>query len=326
MPPLLFVDSRGNLPREAVATINLSAQHNATWLIKPADRKSDASLDATVHMVDPRDIDGAHDVIRDFRATYQHLSTNPPEYERSCFERFILLDRWASQSGARALWHFDTDAWATRDLQVLTPPAFSADMIAGLPQGLSGRLPSVTVSQAYLTSGTLSKFARFLLDDFFSKRRQELETWFASRRAMSRLGGVSDMMAWGAFLKQNPDIRVSNSFATTISGYLMIDTLYQLPEQLHAQGIAESTRGILMAVSREGLSLQVGATTIAVAGVHLAGADKPLVFAFEKGRTVSYMGMHQRYVRASHRLHRRSKRLIGRLRNGHHVSHRRSPA
>lgn len=309
MPPLIFVDSRECLPREAVTTINLSAKRNSVWLIKPLDPGADASLDTSVSVVDPREINGAVAMIREFRSVYTHLSTNSVAYERSCFERFILLNCWAAESGVQSAWHFDTDAWATRDLSALTPPGFAYNMVAGLPTGLEGPHPSVTVSQSYVTSDVLRRFTEFLLQDFFVTWRQELQAWFTHRRELSQLGGVSDMMAWGAFLKDSPDVTVWNSFSSTISGYLLIDTLYQLVEQLRAQGWVLSGRGMLLIPSPDGLSLMVGPTKIEVAGVHLAGADKPLVFSLASGRQVPYMGMNQRFVRVKHRIRRRAKRI-----------------
>lgn len=118
------------------------------------------------------------------------------------------------------------------------------------------------------------------------------------------------MMAWGTFLRDNPAISVLNSFSSDVSGYLMIDTLYQLLDQLRAQGRVPAGHPLIFVPSPDGLSMNFGSTSMAVAGVHLAGADKPLIFGFAGGRRLVYMGLNQRYARARHRLQRRVKRAL----------------
>ncbi len=311
MAPVVFVDSRERLPRAAVTTINLSARENPVWVIKPGASNKEQRLSRTVNVVDPRDIRGAKSAIREFRGVYEHLSTNTVDYERSCFERFVIIDLWACESGVIGAWHFDTDAWAATNLGSLIPPESSHKMVAGLPNGLNDEFPSVTVSQAYIPSRVLRRFSEYLIEDFFSTRREELTAWFTRRRELSRPGGVSDMMAWGAFLKASSEVDVRNSFTTRISGYLLIDTLYQLVEQLNAMKSDPAYGGLALVPTSHGLILRNGSSTLEVAGVHLAGADKGLIFPLASGRKVTYMGLTHRYRRASHRTRRRLARVTG---------------
>jgi len=316
MEPVVFVDTRQRLPREAVATIRCASEQNATWVIKPADPHQDAKLGRDVRVVDPMEIAGARQFASEFRHRYRHMSTNSVAYERGCFERFLFVYCWAEEVGVDKLWHFDTDALPTIDITTLGMGASNWEVVAGMPGGLAGDLPSVTVSQAFLTRPVLAHFADFLVNHFFVVQEFQLEAWYQSRVQSGLTGGVSDMTAWGQFLRLHPEIHILNAYQTLVGGHLLIDTTYQLREQLQAlvQGIPAGWHLDDLEVSRFTVSESGIDGGIPVAGIHMAGADKSLVYPISRGRSIHYLGKRHRVARTQYRVRRRVTAAIGKSR------------
>ena len=313
MAPVVFVDSRPRISRAATTTILSSATSNETWLIKPRSNPEDDVFQGRVELIDPRDLPGAERLQHRFRAVYRHYSTNPVAYERACFERFLLTHLWSDRFSYGDFWHFDTDALAAMPLADLVAEERRFQLSCGLPTGLQGKMPSATVSQSFQTSDVASRFVDFMMSRFFSDPHLNLEGWFLERTRDGLGGGVSDMTAWGQFIVSNPDITVFDSFSSTLRGRILVDTTYQLRQQLDAMNL-DWSEGRLYLRSRNGrLSVMRGESILGIAAIHMAGADKGLIFPLSNGKSVRYMGLQHQLRRAKFRALRRSQHTVRQL-------------
>lgn len=306
MTPLVFVDNRPGLPREAVATIKLGAVRNDTWLIKPSDARCDARIGPNVNIVDPRDL-RIDKPLRAFRDRYVHLSTNSVRYERGCFERFIMLHGLMRVSGLTQAWHFDTDAWAATNLSLVASGLSDCDVVAHIQGSLDERQPSVSVSQAWISVSVLSQFVDFIITDLYSSRLiRQLEDWYSHRVSSGLTGGVSDMAAWGLFLSQRRDLRVLNSYSSLVDGFLLVDTLYTaITRQLQAVGMEPSSGRVAIRSGSHPPTMDVNGFLTPIAGVHFSGADKALIFDAIRRSDIRVESTRHKLGRLEYRLRRR---------------------
>ena len=137
------------------------------------------------------------DPIRQFRANYQHLSTNPREFELFCWLRWFYLFNYLQQNNLPAVLYLDSDALLYSSLEKInqTYHHFNGYCALSIPQqSTQPFIWSASAHVSYWTRESLGDFCQFCLDSFSPgatlTRYQEKWHWHCQNQ---KPGGICDM-------------------------------------------------------------------------------------------------------------------------------------
>ena len=137
------------------------------------------------------------EAIRQFRANYQHLSSNPPEFELFCWLRWFYLYNYLQKNHIPAVLYLDSDALLYSSLEEIKHgyPHFSDYCALSVPQQATQPfIWSASGHVSYWTKESLGDFCQFCLDSFSHgqtlTRYQEKWDWHCQHQ---KPGGICDM-------------------------------------------------------------------------------------------------------------------------------------
>ncbi len=135
--------------------------------------------------------------IRQFRANYQHLSTNPKEFELFCWLRWFYLSNYLQKNHIPAVLYLDSDALLYSSLEEIHHgyPNLSDYCALSIPQRATQPfIWSASAHVSYWTRESLADFCQFCLDSFSPgttlTRYQEKWNWHCQNQ---QAGGICDM-------------------------------------------------------------------------------------------------------------------------------------
>ncbi len=147
---------------------------------------------ANIHLIDVSDRDFVS-----FCNVYQHLSSNPYDFERFCFLRWICCKRFLADSAIDSCYVFDSDVMIYNDLSYLD------DIVdreggcdyAGQFYSANAVSPGVT----FITLSYLSELCEFLLSSYSGETYAIYRKHYNDLLDQKKAGGVCDMIALSLF-------------------------------------------------------------------------------------------------------------------------------
>jgi len=310
-PKIVFIDSRSQLPGWAYRIINGAAKAFPGRVIVVVPRTEHViSHISGVSAVSSMSISGLPQTLGAFRERYVHLSTAPEEYERSCFERFLILDAVMAKFGLERVWHLDIDALPLTDLarietaELIRDPNFWALMsYESIPADVGS---SVSAGNALLTSSAVREFVTLVEGEFFDGLLPQLRNFYSDRLANGLQGGVCDMTAWGVIAMRRRGDGILNSNTERPAGVLIPNSLYGLRTQLGRVGLSIGASDIKLFVSAsQGVIRLDGHEKIPLGLIHFSGADKEVSRWLMSGRGLTLNGKVHTSIRGAYRVKRR---------------------
>jgi hypothetical protein len=302
--PVVMYDSRSELPHWAWRVVRLTASHGTTILLKPPGHRD--ATHPNLEIIDPRDVPGASDRLTQFRKAYVHMSTAPIQFERACFERFLVLAAYMEGATLNHVWHMDTDAVAHASARTiglnLAKAGFDAVSAGSLECWDTGG--SISAGNAFLSQRAVEAFSDFVCGRMFGEYGTSLRRWFLGLKDRGGSGGVCDMTAWGICLREDRTLKTLDTNWTLVDDHMVINSLYRLPMQWHQ--ITGSSAGTLRV---DGRGTRVWDTSsglsIPIAAIHLSGADKWLGHILDTPVSVRTDGAAHKAMRMAYRMSRR---------------------
>jgi len=134
----------------------------------------------------------------EFARHFRNFSTNPPEFELVCLERWFILEEFMRERGIDQCLYLDSDILQFGNAEE-DGRRFSG---FGLTvAGISGHSNFVSNLE------NLSDFCRFISASYTGENAHEvLEEKYRKFRATHDAGGISDMTFFTEFREQNPDL------------------------------------------------------------------------------------------------------------------------
>jgi len=143
----------------------------------------------------------ASDDIDSFRRNYVHRSTNPPQFELFCWERWFYLRNFMRKEQANSALYLDSDVLLFSSLEQIQQGYAGVDWECGLtvPPGgpASGHI-------SYWTLNTIEDFCRFAAESFLDSCASQIydQKW-QQHLAHGVPGGVCDMTTIELFYQSN---------------------------------------------------------------------------------------------------------------------------
>ncbi len=310
-PAIVYVDTRANLPGWAYRIINGAEKTFPGRVLVVVPRAEHVER----HLTDARvlsfpELSGLDQVLSDFRQRYVHLSTAPETYERSCFERFLVLHALMDELGLGCVWHLDIDALPLKDLMqielspLIRDPNFWALLSYDAIPMTTG--PSVSAGNSLLTASAVRDFTALISGEFFGALLPELRKFFSMRVEQGLPGGVCDMTAWGVVALRRNGNGMVNSNSELPAGVLIPNSLYGLQSQLDRAGLVRNAAEIRLTISGSSGAVRLsGVGEIPLGLVHFSGADKEVSRWLMSGRPLTLNGWVHQLMRGGYRLKRR---------------------
>ncbi len=131
----------------------------------------------------------------EFARVYQHLSTNPIEYELFCFQRWFILKDFMARQGLEACFYLDSDVMVYDNL---TP---EHQRLQSYKIALTDDIPSTTAVNGL---DALSEFCAFIFDLYQDQTSfQQIESAFKQQLQTASETSISDMFAFKKYREQN---------------------------------------------------------------------------------------------------------------------------
>lgn len=274
--PLIFFDNRKELDVNFLRILR-RIEVDATIVILVSHPNHNLPVvNSKVLIIDVHTLPEYVEKEREFLLKYRHYSTNSYEFETSCFLRFLALECLAKDLKFNRFWLLDCDVWPTKSLELYNQSEsgyFSPDYFDEM---------TISSHSSLLNTKLLSEFNRFLIDEFYTNMKDELMQKYEALTSTGSRGGISDMFAMGAFLKQRNDFHWLNSNTDGISGHYLNHTI----SRIHLD-LGKHDRNWLMILRIREYFLVISRNSFRkYATLHFQGNDKHLIPILEKFRII----------------------------------------
>jgi hypothetical protein len=274
--PLVFFDNRKELDVNFLRILRRIEVDATIVILVSHSNHSPPVANSKVLIIDVHTLPEYIEKERAFLLKYRHYSTNSYEFETSCFLRFLALECLAKDLKLKRFWLLDCDVWPTKSLELYNDSKndyFSPDYFDEM---------TISSHSSLLSSKVLSEFNEFLINEFYSNMRDDLEKKYEALMSTGSRGGISDMLAMGLFLKQRTDFQWLNSNTDGISGHFLNHTI----SRIHLD-LGKHDRNWLMILRTRDYFLVISRNSFRkYATLHFQGNDKHLIPILDKLRII----------------------------------------
>jgi hypothetical protein len=274
--PLVFFDNRKELDVNFLRILRRIEVDATIVILVSHSNHSPPVANSRVLIIDVHTLPEYIEKEREFLLKYRHYSTNSYEFETSCFLRFLALECLAKDLKLKRFWLLDCDVWPTKSLELYNDSKndyFSPDYFDEM---------TISSHSSLLSSKVLSEFNQFLINEFYSNMRDDLEKKYEALMSTGSRGGISDMLAMGMFLKQRTDFQWLNSNTDGISGHFLNHTI----SRIHLD-LGKHDRNWLMILRTRDYFLVISRNSFRkYATLHFQGNDKHLIPILDKLRII----------------------------------------
>ena len=292
--PVVFFDNRSVLDTNFLRILASTKIENSIIVIVTSPDHKLPKTRNNISIVDAYSLPGYREFEKKFLEVYQHLSTNSLKFETSCFLRFFAAECLINKMQLDRIWMFDCDVWPTESISFWDDASddyLSPDYFDEM---------TISCHSSLLSAALLRQFNKFTIEIFYNEMLPELQVLFDQMQSNQLSGGISDMTAMGAFLRNQLNHPWLDSNMNGRSEHFLSHTFSRLYLDLNKT----SKNYLLIIKTNKNFLVISGRQYRKYATLHFQGGDKHLIPVIQKLRFLcGNQKMFSIMVRVSRKYH-----------------------